>query len=67
MGNTEKVLWCVLVLVAAAFAFPQSKRMESDAVQRLDDLFPVSIVHINDFHARYLNACAKFRTILCVI
>lgn len=32
-----------------------TSELKPTIVEKDDDLFPVSIIHINDFHARYFN------------
>lgn len=41
----------LLLLVQQVF----TSDLEPTIAEKDDDLFPVSIIHINDFHARYFN------------
>lgn len=45
------VVVSAFALILCANALPQTRQ---SVVERSDDLFPVNIIHINDFHARYL-------------
>lgn len=50
----ESILIFVLIsIVFGSSVFAHPKSQQNNVVERSDDLFPVNIIHINDFHARY--------------